>query len=86
MRSDKILWTLAFAFYGVGDTVTTLFNLGAGMRELNPLINVYSILFLKIFVFAVAVFLYRKYRERLVPIVLTLVGAYGVFSNTFLNA
>jgi len=72
---------LALAFYGVGDTVTTVLNLKAGLRELNPFVNIYSILFLKIFVFLTAFWIYRRYEERFVPVVLALIGIYGVFMN-----
>ena len=81
MRLDKTLWALALAFYGVGDTVTTVLNLEAGLRELNPFVNIYSILFLKIFIFLTAFWIYRRYESLLVPLLLTVLGAYGTLNN-----
>ena len=83
-RSEALLWTIAFATYGVGDTLTTYINLAYGASELNPLINYYTIIPLKIFIFLT---LYLLSRNIVVPLMLTIVGFAGTLWNllTFLS-
>ncbi|MFP3947062.1 MAG: hypothetical protein ACOC5L_03985 [Halobacteriota archaeon] len=78
-------WALAIAFYGIGDTVTTYVNLFSGFRELNPLINLYTLIPLKILVLIFLVIVSEKIRERtLVPSVLIILGLVGIARNILL--
>ncbi|MCW7080523.1 MAG: hypothetical protein OCU16_05455 [Candidatus Methanospirare jalkutatii] len=91
MRSDArcevLLWACAFATYGVGDTLTTYINLAYGASELNPLINYYTIIPLKIFIFFIFLTLYLLSRNIIAPLMLTIVGFAGTLWNllTFLS-
>ena len=82
MRSDVqcevLLWVCAFATYGVGDTLTTYINLAYGASELNPLINYYTIIPLKIFIFLT---LYLLFRSIIAPLILIIVGFAGILWN-----
>jgi len=84
VRSEVLLWACAFATYGVGDTLTTCINLAYGASELNPLINYYTIIPLKIFIFLT---LYLLSRNIIAPLMLIIVGIAGTLWNllTFLS-
>ncbi len=81
MRSNSVLWILAVAFYGVGDTYTTLENLRMGYMELNPLINLHSIIFLKIFIIFILFLIYKETKSLAIPAFLIAAG----FICTVLN-
>jgi len=85
MNRDKTLWILAVAFYGFGDTVTTLINLRSGCVELNPLINEYSIIPLKTFIVLTVFLIYRRIRQTALIILLLMVGLIGVLNNVFVR-
>jgi len=84
LRSSRILWILALAFYGVGDTYTTMENLKKGYMELNPLINMHSIIFLKIFIIFILFFIYRKTKSLVIPASLAVIGLMGIVVNASL--
>jgi hypothetical protein len=82
-RSDAFLWLIAALIYGVGDTLTTYTNLAAGMRELNPLINWYTIIPLKILIFLTLYLISHKLPEKkLAPLILIAVGIIGILYNS----
>ena len=85
MRGDTLLWVLAVALYGVGDTVTTLINLHDGYVELNPLVNEYSIIPLKIFIILTLFLIYRGMRSTVLPAILVVLGSICVLNNVLVN-
>ena len=82
-RSEALLWTVAVATYGVGDTLTTYINLASGARELNPLLNCYTIIPIKIFIFLILYIISRSIKKELAPLMLIAVGLAGIFWNLF---
>ncbi|MFO7967770.1 MAG: hypothetical protein R6U44_09255 [Archaeoglobaceae archaeon] len=79
------LWVLAIAFYGIGDTATTYLNLLTGFQELNPLINLYTLIPLKILIFIFLIIISGKVRDHAtVPLILIILGLVGITRNLFL--
>lgn len=79
------MWVLAIAFYGIGDTVTTYLNLFTGFRELNPLINLYTLIPLKILILVFLIIIAGRVRDRaMVPVVLIILGMMGMARNLVL--
>ncbi len=74
MQSSRVLWILAVTFYGVGDTYTTVENIREGYMELNPLIDLHTIIFLKIFIIFILFLIYRKTKSLAIPAFLSAVG------------
>lgn len=80
-----MLWIFAVATYGVGDTATTYISLGHGSGELNPLINQYTIIPLKILIFIFLLMLSKKIPEKtFTPLLLTLLGVIGILRNIYI--
>ena len=85
MQRGSILWIFAVAFYGFGDTITTVINLFKGYRELNPIVNFYSIIFLKFLIIFILFLIYKKLRSLLIPILLIIFGLMGTITNIYLD-
>jgi len=81
LQRDNILWILAIALYGFGDTITTLISLSKGYRELNPIVNLQSIIFLKILIIFILFLIYRKLKSVLIPVLLVIFGLIGTVTN-----
>jgi len=84
LQADKTLWILAIGTYGVGDTLTTLLNLWMGFKEMNPLINQYTLIPIKVFILFL-LFLASKDANRnkkaIVASILIIMGVFGTINN-----
>jgi len=69
-----LLWGIAVASYGIGDTLTTYLNISAGMKELNPLISYQSIIPLKATVLILLYIASKRYSLKLMPFLLIVAG------------
>lgn len=79
------LWGAAIATYGFGDTATTYLNLLTGFRELNPLINLYTLIPLKILILIFLIIIAGRVENKaMVPIVLIILGLVGMARNVVL--
>lgn len=84
MQVDRFLWIIAVGIYGVGDTLTTFLNLFLGLRELNPLINQYTLIPVKLMVLFLFFSLSKgssKSRRIVLNGALILIGLFGVTNN-----
>lgn len=84
-HSNLALWGAAVATYGLGDTASTYLNLFTGFKELNPLINLYTLIPLKILIFIFLIIISGRVRDQaMVPLVLITLGLVGIARNMLL--
>jgi len=80
-RLDLLLWLTALVSYGVGDALTTSYNLAEVCVDLNPLVTQQTIILLKILIFFSLFILYLKMRKNFIPALLTVLGLIATFYN-----